>query len=155
MNKHVVGFLRALLLPLLLIFLSVTTVFPDDASKDKKSAISVQVSTSQGKAAEGNAEAANFLVVVTDKTTGDAIKDLTVSNFFVSSHFFVEGQSQDCRFDKVLSVTYGKRGAYRLKVGFNPEKSSGCVWSKGEHLAHIYVKKENLQGHATATLKID
>src|SRR5688572_25100270 len=80
--------------------------------KTKKTPLMVQVSATQGDAAEGNSEPANFLVVVTEARTGVRVRDLTKSDFQIISHF---SSQKNCGLSKELSgFVYAGKGAYRI-----------------------------------------
>jgi hypothetical protein len=117
-------------------------------SKNPSSALFVQAEAGQGFAAPGNKQPANFLVVVTNPITGEAVTSLTQKNFTIIDHFSIPGQV--CGFSNQI-VTFNNvgTGAYQIQV-----KPKGCNWVAGDYLAQIIVAAKGLNGQATATLSI-
>src|SRR5262245_38713275 len=111
-------------------------------------ALDIQVKAAQGFAAPGNTHPANFLVVITDPETGDAITNLTQSSFQVISHFSIPGQI--CGFtNSITAFSAIGTGAYQIQVA--PRK---CVWVQGDYLAQVMVRVQQRQGQAPVTLSV-
>lgn len=134
----------------LLIFVSTTSGQTNNEDDGKKLAL-IHAQAAQGKAQEDTVEAANLLILVADAQTGAPIKGLTQSNFTVKNHFKLLGQNCSC--SHIKEVSYAGKGAYRLKIGFNPKKSS-CFWVKGEYLLQIAVDHDKYRGQAATQLSI-
>lgn len=118
------------------------------AGPPASTALLVQAQAGQGFAAPGNAEPANFLVVVTDPITGAAIITLTQKNFAIANHFSIPGQA--CGFSNNITLFNNVlNGAYHLQV-----KPKGCKWVAGDYLAQIIVSAKSTSGQATAKLSI-
>ena len=112
----------------------------------------VQAEGSQGFAAPGNREPADFLVVVTRQLTGGPVTNLDQSDFAIISHFSLPGQK--CGFtNQITSFVNIGTGAYQIKVGL-PASIPGCAWVRGDYLAQIIVSSGLDLGQATATLSI-
>lgn len=112
------------------------------------SALFVQSHAAQGFAAPGNAEQANFLVVVTDPITGGPITTLIQKNFQIVNHFSIPGQT--CGFtNNITSFNNVLTGAYQLQV-----KPKGCKWVAGDYLAQVIVKAKLSTGQATVKLSV-
>jgi hypothetical protein len=111
-------------------------------------AVFVQAEAGQGFAAPHNSLPANFLVVVTDPETGEAVTTLTQKNFTIINHFSIPGQT--CGFsNNITSFNNVGTGAYQIQV-----KPKGCDWVQGDYLAQIMVSAKGKNGQATATLSI-
>lgn len=111
-------------------------------------ALFVQSHAGQGAAAPGNAEQANFLVVVTDPITGEPITTLTQKNFQIVNHYLIPGQT--CGFtNNITSFNNPATGAYQLQV-----KLKGCKWVAGDYLAQVIVKGKSSTGQATVKLSV-
>jgi hypothetical protein len=112
------------------------------------SALFVQAEAGQGFAAAHNNQPANFLVVVTNPTTGEAVIDLVQKNFIIVNHFSIPGQT--CGFsNNITAFNNVLNGAYHIQV-----KPKGCNWVAGAYLAQIIVAAKGRNGQATATLSI-
>lgn len=117
-------------------------------SKNASSALLVQAEAGQGFAAPHNNQPANFLVVVTDPVTGEAVTDLAQKNFTIVNHFSIPGQT--CGFsNNITAFNNVLNGAYHIQV-----KPKGCNWVAGAYLAQIIVAAKARSGQATATLSI-
>jgi len=99
--------------------------FMQRASADpKKGALLVQAQAAQGRAAPGNSQPANFLVVVTDPDTGAGVTDLVEADFQIINHFLITGQT--CGFsNNIVSFINVGTGAYQIRVGLTVP---GCTW---------------------------
>lgn len=112
------------------------------------SALFVQAEAGQGFAAPHNNQPANFLVVVTNPTTGEAVIDLVQKNFIVVNHFSIPGQT--CGFsNNITAFNNVLNGAYHIQV-----KPKNCNWVSGLYLAQIIVAAKGRNGQATAALLI-
>ncbi|HST23756.1 MAG TPA: hypothetical protein VLR90_21790 [Blastocatellia bacterium] len=112
------------------------------------SALFVQAEAGQGFAAPHNNQPANFLIVVTDPVTGEAVTNLAQKNFTIINHFSIPGQV--CGFsNSISSFNNVGTGAYQIQV-----KPKGCNWVAGDYLAQIIVSAKGVNGQATATLSI-
>lgn len=112
------------------------------------SALFVQAEAGQGFAAPHNNQPANFLIVVTDPVTGEAVTNLVQKNFTIINHFSIPGQV--CGFSNNISLFNNVgTGAYQIQV-----KPKGCDWVRGDYLAQIIVSTKGRNGQATATLSI-
>ncbi|ERR1044071_8482607 len=112
------------------------------------SALFVQAQAGQGFAAPHNNQPANFLVVVTDPITGEAVTNLTQKNFTIIDHFSIPGQV--CGFSNNISLFNNVgTGAYQIQV-----KPKGCDWVGGDYLAQIIVAAKGRNGQATAKLSV-
>ena len=108
----------------------------------------VQAEAGQGFAAPHNNQPANFLIVVTDPVTGEAVINLTQKSFTIINHFSIPGQV--CGFSNSISLFNNVgTGAYHIQV-----KPKGCDWVAGDYLAQIMVSGKKRNGQATATLSI-
>lgn len=117
-------------------------------SKNPSSALFVQAEAGQGFAAAHNNQPANFLIVVTDPVTGEAVTNLTQKNFTIINHFSIPGQV--CGFsNSISSFNNVGTGAYQIQV-----KPKNCNWVGGDYLAQIIVSARGVNGQATATLSI-
>jgi|SRR5215216_708210 len=111
-------------------------------------ALLVQAEAGQGFAAPHNNQPANFLVVVTDPITGEAVTDLTQKNFTIINHFSIPGQT--CGFSNNITLFNNVgTGAYHIQV-----KPKGCDWVAGIYLAQVIVAAKGRNGQATASLWI-
>jgi hypothetical protein len=112
------------------------------------SALLVQAEAGQGSAAPHNNQPANFLVVVTNPITGEAVAGLIKKNFALVNHFLIPGQT--CGFtNNITSFVDVGNGAYQIQV-----KPKNCNWVAGAYLAQIIVTATAMNGQATATLSI-
>jgi hypothetical protein len=129
---------------------SVTRRAQADSPND---ALLIQAEAAQGRAAPGNTERANFLVVVTDRT-GTPVGDLVQSDFRIINHFQVPGAT--CGFSNNIVlfevVANGTTGAYHIQVELG--SVPGCSWAEGDYLTQIIVSDGTRRGQATATLSI-
>lgn len=111
-------------------------------------AVLVQAEAGQGFAAPNNNQPANFLVVVTDPVTGQAVTNLGQKSFTMINHFSIPGQV--CGFsNNITAFNNVGTGAYHIQV-----KPKGCNWVSGKYLAQIIVSSKGRNGQATATLSI-
>lgn len=111
-------------------------------------AVLVQSVAGQGAAAPGNDQPADFLVVVTDPLTGEAVTGLIQKNFTIINHFSIPGAA--CGFSKnITSFADIGTGAYQIQV-----KPKGCKWVKGDYLAQVAVPAKSIKGQTVATLSI-
>jgi hypothetical protein len=121
------------------------------SASPKKGALLVQAEAAQGRAEPGNAQPANFLVVVTDPNTGEAVTDLVQGDFQIINHFAVTGQT--CGFsNNIVSFVNVGTGAYQIRVGLTVP---GCTWVEGDYLAQVIVSDGARQGQATASLSVE
>jgi hypothetical protein len=112
------------------------------------SALFVQAEAGAGFAASHNNQPADFLVIVTNPITGEAVTGLTKKNFTIINHFSIPGQT--CGFsNNITSFVDVGTGAYRIQV-----KPKNCNWVAGAYLAQIIVAGNAMNGQATATLSI-
>jgi hypothetical protein len=117
----------------------------------KKGALLVQAQAAQGRAAPGNSQPANFLVLVTDPDTGAGVTDLVEADFQIINHFAVTGQT--CGFsNNIVSFVNVGTGAYQIKVGL---VVAGCTWAAGDNLAQVIVTHGSEAGQAAAVLSIE
>jgi hypothetical protein len=113
-------------------------------------ALLVQVQASQGFAAPGNALAANFLVVVSDRS-GAPVTNLTQTDFTITNQFGLPGQT--CGFsNNIVSFVNVLNGAYRIQIDL---PLPGCTWVEGDYLAYVRVVDGPRQGQAPATLALN
>jgi hypothetical protein len=111
-------------------------------------ALLVQAEAGQGFAAPNNNQPANFLVVVTDPVTGEAVTSLTQKRFTIVNHFSIPGQV--CGFsNNITAFNNVGTGAYHIQV-----KPKGCNWVSGDYLAQVIVSTKGRNGQTTATLSI-
>jgi len=111
-------------------------------------AVLVQAEAGQGFAAPFNRLAANFLIVITDPSTGLAVTNLTRRSFQIINHFSIPGQT--CGFSgSITGFNNVGTGAYHLQV-----KPKNCDWVSGDYLAQIMVSSRGQNGQTTATLSI-
>jgi hypothetical protein len=123
-----------------------------DADSNKGEVV-VQAEAAQGRAAPGNTQFANFLVVVTEHDTGEPVTTLIQSDFQIINHFAVTGQV--CGFsNNIVSFANTGTGAYQIRVGLETSVP-GCAWVAGDYLAQVIVTNGTLQGQATATLSVE
>ena len=112
------------------------------------SALLVQAEAGAGFAASHNNQPANFLVVVTNPVTGEAVTDLVQKNFTIVNHFSLPGQT--CGFSNNITLFNNVlNGAYHIQV-----KPKNCNWVAGAYLAQIIVAAKGRNGQATAALLI-
>jgi hypothetical protein len=118
-----------------------------------KGALVVQAEAAQGRAAPGNTQPANFLIVVTEHDTGVPVTNLAQSDFQIINHFAVTGQV--CGFSNNI-VSFGNigTGAYQIRVGLETS-IPGCAWVGGDYLAQVIVTNGTSPGQATATLSVE
>jgi hypothetical protein len=111
-------------------------------------AMRVQAKAAQGFAIPGKKDPANFLVIVTDAVTGEAITDLVKKNFTIINHFSIPGQT--CGFSNNI-VTFNNvgTGAYQIQVA-----PKGCTWVAGDYLAQVIVSARGRNGQVPAKLSI-
>jgi hypothetical protein len=112
-------------------------------------ALFVQVQAGQGFAAPNNTQPADFLVVVTDPVTGEAVTNLVQGDFKIIDHFSIPGQT--CGFSNSIS-SFNNVGTAAYQIQVIPK---GCVWVKGDYLAQIIVSAGGRNGQAVATLSIE
>ena len=111
-------------------------------------AVLVQAEAGQGFAAPNNNQPANFLIVVTNPATGEAVTNLTQKSFTIINHFSIPGQV--CGFsNNITAFNNVGTGAYHIQV-----KPKGCNWVSGDYLAQVMVSSKGRNGQATATLSI-
>src|SRR5450432_635267 len=111
-------------------------------------ALFVQAIAGQGFAAPHNNQPANFLVVITDAVTGEAITNLVQKEFQIIDHFLIPGAT--CGFSNHISLFQNiGTGAYQIQVTLG-----GCNWVRGDYLAQIIVSSHGRNGQATATLSV-
>lgn len=112
----------------------------------------VQAEGSQGFAAPGNREPADFLVVVTRQLTGDPVTNLDQSDFAIINHFSLPGAK--CGFsNQIISFVNVGTGAYQIQVGL-PASIPSCTWVRGNYLAQVRVSSGLDRGQTTVTLSI-
>jgi hypothetical protein len=121
---------------------------PANTADASSVAMFVQAKAAQGFAAPGKKDPANFLVIVTDPTTGEAITGLVKKNFTIINHFSIPGQI--CGFSNNI-VTFNDvgTGAYQLQVA-----PKGCTWVAGDYLAQVIVAAKGRNGQAPVKLSI-
>ena len=111
-------------------------------------ALLVQAEAGQGFAAPNNNQPANFLIVVTDPVTGQAVTNLTQKSFTMVNHFSIPGQV--CGFsNNITAFNNVGTGAYHIQV-----KPKGCNWVSGADLAQIIVATQGRNGQTATTLWI-
>ena len=115
-------------------------------------ALNVQVQASQGFAAPGNTQPANFLVLVTDRT-GTPVVSLTQSDFQVVDHFSLPGQTCGFGSNNIVSFVNTNTGAYQIQVGLNTNVP-GCHWVEGDYLSQVIVINGTMRGQGAATLSV-
>src|SRR5262249_41891951 len=87
-------------------------ITPAHAALFSPLALSVQSQASQGFAAPGNLQPANFLVVVTDDN-GAPVTNLTHTDFIIVNHFTLPGQL--CGFsNQIVAFNNTGTGAYHI-----------------------------------------
>jgi hypothetical protein len=115
-------------------------------------ALLVQAQGSQGFAAPGNREPANFLVVVTGQLTGGPVTNLDQPDFAIINHFSLPWAK--CGFSsQIISFTNVGTGAYQIQVGL-PANIPGCTWVRGNYLAQVIVSSGLDRGQTAVTLSI-
>jgi hypothetical protein len=111
-----------------------------------KAPLLVQVQSGKGAAAPGNAEPADFLVVVT--RNGVAVTGIAQAGFQIVNHFGIPGQQ--CGFtNNIVSFTDVGNGSYHLQVVL-----SCGTWAAGDNLAQVLVFARAGRGQAAATLRV-
>lgn len=118
-------------------------------SPPSQTALHVQVVAAPGLAAPGNAEAANFLVVVTNPHTGLGVGNLTQQQIAIINHFMVPGQTAGFT-NNITSFHDVSGGAYRIQV----KPVNDARWVCGSYLAQVVVSAPNQAGQAATTLMI-
>ena len=137
------------------------SIGPDDLAPELTLGLGgVSVAASQGAAAPGNDEPANFLVVLADKT-GAPVTHFDQGNFTVINQFSLPGQL--CGFsNNIVGFNNVGTGAYQIQVGLG-DVGFFCPWVAGDYLAQIIVNGETapgstpavtLRGQAAATLSV-
>src|SRR5262245_17897115 len=135
---------------ILLITLSIELLrTADQVQAQSETAFAVQVEASQGFAAPGNAQPANFLVVVSDHT-GAPVTNLDQTDFTITNQFGLPAQT--CGFsNNIVSFTNVLNGAYRIQVDL---VLPACTWVEGDYLAYVVVTDGARRGQAPATLSL-
>jgi hypothetical protein len=116
--------------------------------------LNVEAQAAQGFAAPGNKQLANFLVIVTNPVTGVGVPNLTQSDFSITNHFAIPGQS--CGFSGGIVVFNNPGGgAYQIQVKthhINPNVN--CIWAKGDYLAQVRVTSPQGTGQVPVKLSV-
>jgi len=124
-------------------------------SAQNSNGVEVTARFSQGSAVAYHAAAngaANLLVQVADLASGNPIDGLTQSQFKLTGHFQLPGQSCGFSSNGIAGFAGVGNGWYQMTVGL-PASRDLCQWVAGDYLANIVVQNGR-QGATVATLNI-
>lgn len=111
-------------------------------------ALTINVQSSQGMAANGNTHPANLLVIVT--CAGVPVVELSKDHFTLMEHFEVPGQTAPFS-NNITSFRNAGTGAYLLQV----KPITGAPWRSGHHLGQLLISDDDeRQGQAAFKLII-
>lgn len=142
----------ALVLVVCLVILSQSGGTRTASAVAPKEELDVQAQASQGFAAPGNTQPANFLVIVTDRS-GTPVTGLTQSDFQIIDHLTLPGQVCGFGSNNITFFEDKFTGAYQIQVSLNTSVP-GCHWVAGDYLTQVTVLDGARRGQAATTLSV-